>query len=32
MVPVKITGSDVYDLSGQMVGAAAMVAAARSTS
>ncbi|MFM1901696.1 MAG: hypothetical protein RLZZ216_2272 [Cyanobacteriota bacterium] len=32
MVPVKITGSDVYDLSGQIVGAAAMVAAARSSS
>jgi len=29
MVPVQITGGDVYDLSGHLVGAAAMVAAAR---
>ena len=29
MVPVQITGSDIYDLSGQIVGARAMVAAIR---
>ena len=29
MVPVLITGADVYDLTGKVVGAAAMVAAAR---
>ena len=29
MVPVQITGADVYDLSGRIVGARAMVAAAR---
>lgn len=29
MVPVLITGSDVYDLTGKVVGAAAMVAAVR---
>ena len=29
MVPVQITGADIYDLSGQIVGARAMVAAAR---
>ena len=32
MVPVLITGADVYDLTGRMVGAADMVAAARSGS
>ena len=30
MVPVHITGADIYDLSGQIVGARAMVAAIRS--
>ena len=29
MVPVEITGADIYDLSGRIVGARAMVAAAR---
>ena len=29
MVPVQITGADIYDLSGQIVGARAMVAAIR---
>ena len=29
MVPVQITGADIYDLSGHIVGARAMVAAAR---
>ena len=32
MVPVLITGADVYDLTGRMVGAADMVAAARGAS
>ena len=30
MVPVRINGADIYDLSGQIVGARAMVAAIRS--
>jgi ribosomal protein S12 methylthiotransferase len=29
IVPVLITGADIYDLNGQIVGARAMVAAAR---
>jgi ribosomal protein S12 methylthiotransferase len=29
MVPVQITGADIYDLSGRIVGARAMVAAIR---
>ena len=29
MVPVEITGADIYDLSGRIVGARAMVAAAK---
>ena len=29
MVPVEITGADIYDLSGRIVGARAMVAAIR---
>ena len=32
MVPVQITGADIYDLSGKIVSASHMVAAARSTS
>ena len=32
MVPVLITGADVYDLTGRIVGAADMVAAARGAS
>ena len=32
MVPVEITGADIYDLSGEIVGARAMVASARPTS
>ena len=32
MVPVQITGSDVYDLTGRIVGASDMVAAARGAS
>ena len=31
MVPVRITGADIYDLSGEIVGAAEMVASARSS-
>ena len=29
MIPVQITGADIYDLSGRIVGARAMVAAIR---
>ena len=29
MVPVQITGADIYDLTGRVVGASHMVAAAR---
>jgi ribosomal protein S12 methylthiotransferase len=29
LVPVEITGADIYDLSGRIVGARAMVAAAK---
>ena len=29
LVPVQITGADIYDLTGHIVGARAMVAAAR---
>ena len=29
LVPVQITGADIYDLSGRIVGARAMVAAIR---
>ena len=32
MVPVKITGADIYDLTGEIVGATEMVASARTTS
>ena len=32
MVPVRITGADIYDLSGEIVGATEMVASARTTS
>ena len=32
MVPVRITGADIYDLSGEIVGATEMVATARTTS
>ena len=31
MIPVQITGSDIYDLRAEIVGAASMVASARST-
>ena len=29
MVPVQITGADIYDLTGRVVGASQMIAAAR---
>ena len=32
MVPVRITGADIYDLTGEIVGATEMVASARTTS
>ena len=31
MVPVRINGADIYDLSGEIVGASEMVASARSS-